>query len=109
MRGFEAETWVIDRGAEVIEKKHRLGSRALTAVESLIQYLWQVDYCMRNAGDIENLADMSPDCLPEAAKIAEALDLPNTHALFARKRDDFEQQFFEDFDGVVTELLQADS
>jgi hypothetical protein len=105
--GFDAETWLIDHGSEIVDKKQDVGVDGLEQVERLVLYLWYVDYCMRNGGDLENLDDMCPDCLTKGAAAADALQLPNTHAFFARPSAEFARHFFADFDDVVAELSQA--
>ncbi|WP_332770517.1 hypothetical protein [Phenylobacterium sp.] len=47
------ETWLIDTGHDVIEKKAATGPASLNPRERLIYCLWVADYGMKNAGDLE--------------------------------------------------------
>ena len=107
MRGFEAETWLIDRGDEIIHKKAETGEGALGPVERLILFLWYVDYCMRNAGDLDNLADLCANCLERAERLACELNKTVAFALFSLRGEDFEKQYFERIDDVITELEET--
>ena len=51
----ENESWVVDRGALVIEKKAQSGADSLNEWERLVYCLWLADYMMRNAGDFANV------------------------------------------------------
>ena len=108
MQSFEAKSWVIDRGDEIIQKQVISGVEALEPMERLVLHLWYADYCMRNAGDLANLDDLCSDCLTKGEAIAATLRLPRTRAFFARTITEFERHFFDDFNGVVTELSQSD-
>ena len=71
----ENESWVVDRGALVIEKEAQSGADSLNEWERLVYCLWLADYMMRNAGDFANAVDMCPDFQKDAkrpAKLGEA-------------------------------------
>ena len=108
MEGFEAESWIIERGDEIIQKREISGLNALEPIERLILHVWYTDYCMRNAGDLANLEDLCSGCLSKGVAAAEALQLPKTRAFFARPTNELERHFFDDFNGVVNELAQSD-
>jgi hypothetical protein len=54
------ETWVLERGAQIIEKRVVVGDAALNEWERLVYRLWVTDYMMRNAGDFANAKVMLP-------------------------------------------------
>ena len=45
------ETWVVEAGDTVIQKKASCGIERLSPWERLVYCLWVADYGMRNAGD----------------------------------------------------------
>jgi hypothetical protein len=47
---IDNETWVIEAGDAVIQKKARSGMGSLAPWERLVYCLWVADYGMRNAG-----------------------------------------------------------
>ncbi|WP_379550003.1 hypothetical protein [Qipengyuania sp. DGS5-3] len=108
MTEIEAEDWIVDRGHDVLTKQSEAGSEALTPYERMVLHLWYVDYCMRNAGDLANLEELCEDCLNQAARVAQTLNLPRTVALFAKDREAIEQNYLTDIGAIVTELAQID-
>ncbi|MET0270840.1 MAG: hypothetical protein ABW173_10460, partial [Sphingomonas sp.] len=64
------ETWLLDEGARVIERRAAHGDAALTPRDRLIRCLWVADYAMRNAGDLGPAADLHPAFLPEGRTAA---------------------------------------
>ena len=56
-----SETWVIEAGDRVIQKKARVGFDRLTDWERLVYSLWVADYGMRNAGDLDTAKDVFPE------------------------------------------------
>ena len=52
------ETWIVERGALVIEKKADTGVTSLCVWERLVYCLWVADYMMRNAGGFANATDL---------------------------------------------------
>ena len=51
---MDNETWVIEEGDRIIQKKAHFGNNSLTEWESLVYSLWVADSGMRNAGDLDN-------------------------------------------------------
>lgn len=101
------ETWVIDAGDEVIQKKARAGASALAPKEKLLYCLWVADYGMRNAGDLETARDLYADFQKEGAGIAKSLSLEFTHESFALPKEDLQRQYFERFDRLCNEIKRA--
>jgi hypothetical protein len=101
------ETWIIDAGDAVIEKKASSGVSNLPAREQLIYCLWVADYGMRNAGNLATARELCADFQPEGARLAEELSLPFTHESFSLSADAFESQYFERFDRICNELRYA--
>lgn len=102
--GIDNQTWLIDVGHAIIEKKRAQGIEVLTPRERLIHCFWIVDYSMRNAGDLATARDLDPLYLLDGAQAASVLDLPLAGALFGLSEGELERRFFDLFDGICEEL-----
>ena len=102
------ETWVVERGGDVVEKKERSGLASLGDWEHLLYCLWVADYMMRNAGDLANAPDLYPDFQREARKRAKTLGLALAGAVFALPRAQFEREYFDRFENVCAEIRNAE-
>lgn len=98
------ETWIIDAGDAVIEKKASHGVSSLTARDRLIYCLWVADYGMRNAGDLATARDLYPSFKREGVQLAAELSLPFTHESFSLATAALKRQYFERFDRICHEL-----
>lgn len=101
------ETWIIDAGEAVIQKKASSGIGSLTTHDRLIYCLWVADYGMRNAGDLDTARDLYADFQCEGALLAEELSLPFTRESFSLAAHAFEDQYFERFDLICNEIQGA--
>jgi hypothetical protein len=98
------ETWIIEEGNAVIERRAALGVEAQEPLDRLIYCLWVADYGMRNAGDLETASDLYDAFQDEAARLSHALSMPFTHAAFTLPRLELEQRYFTLFDGICDEI-----
>ncbi|WP_282605190.1 hypothetical protein [Pelagibius sp. Alg239-R121] len=103
------ETWIIDAGDVVIERRAEVGMAALQPLEQLIYCLWVADYGMRNAGDLEAAADLYAPFQEEVEGLSKDLGLPLAHAAFELSRSELERQYFELFEGICNEIRTAQS
>jgi len=101
------ESWILDAGDAVIERRADPGAAAPTRLDRLIYCLWVADYGMRNAGDLAAAADVHPDFQDEAARLSRELGLPLTESAFAQSPADLERRYFELFDGICDEIRAA--
>lgn len=105
----ENESWVVHRGAEVIDKKARLGESNLNTWERLVYCLWATDYMMRNAGTLANARDLYPSFQKDGARFAKELKLPATSETFSLSRRMLEEEYFDRFEGICNEIKSAGS
>ena len=98
------ETWLIDAGHLIIEKKRALGLEALTPRERLIQCFWVADYSMRNAGDLATARDLDPRFREDALATAMLLDLPCAASTFRLSDGELERRYFDLFAPLCAEL-----
>lgn len=104
----ENETWVVERGGRVIDKKVATGATSLGAWEQLVYCLWVTDYMMRNAGDFANAEVMYPEFQSDAKKLARPLNLPLTLDLFSLSRKKLQREYFERFQAICDEIKNAE-
>jgi hypothetical protein len=104
----ENESWVVDRGAVVVEKKAQSGADSLNEWERLVYYLWLADYMMRNAGDFANAKDMCPDFQRNAKRLAHQLSLPLTSEAFGLSQRKLQREYFERFEAMCDEIRSAE-
>ena len=102
--GMDNQTWLIDHGHELVEKKRAQGVDALTPRERLIHCLWIADYSMRNAGDLSAARDLDPRFREDGLASATALDLDETRAAFSLSEGELERRYFDLFEPVCAEL-----
>ena len=103
----ENETWIIDAGDNVIQKKATDGISSLSPHERLTYCLWVADYGMRNAGDLDTACDLYPDFQQTAAQLARELSLPFTAESFSLAQAALQEQYFQRFDRLCDELKNA--
>ncbi len=101
---LDDETWLIDAGHLLIEKKRAMGSEALTPRERFIQCFWVADYSMRNAGDLATARDLDPRFREDALAAAMLLDLPIAVSTFALSDGELERRYFDIFGPLCAEL-----
>lgn len=106
---MDNETWVIETGEEIIQKKSRSGIENLTPWETLVYCLWVADYGMRNAGDLDTAFNLYPTFQTDGYLNAKALALPITQNTFALAKLEFEKQYFGRFEAVCDEIKSAKS
>lgn len=104
---IENETWLIEAGDIIVQKKVRNGFSELSFIERLIYCVWVADYGMRNAGDLVTASDLYPDFHTEASRLAKALALPFTLKTFSLDRESLTTEYFDRFDDVCNELRKA--
>jgi hypothetical protein len=102
------ETWVVERGHVVVQKKVAGGLDSLTLWEKLVYCLWVADYGMRNAGDLDTAHDLYADFYSEGRRIAQELSLGLTHRAFSMSQNALEQAYFEEFDAICNEIKNAE-
>jgi hypothetical protein len=101
------ETWVVEVGGDIVEKRAKAGAGALSPRESLIYWLWWADYMMRNAGDFANADALEKDFQQEIALRAKELGFGYTEETFSLPREELETQYFDRFESACDEIKGA--
>jgi hypothetical protein len=105
---MDNETWVIEEGDRVIQKKAGQGFDSLTDWERLVYSLWVADYGMRNAGDLSSASDVLADWQAAGLRAAEVLSLPAARAAFALAPGVLQERYFDLFNAVCGEVRSAE-
>jgi len=105
---MDSETWIIEAGDRVIQKKARSGFDCLSDWELLVYSLWAADYGMRNAGDLETARGLFPEFQSEGLLAAESLALQMTRKAFSLAPQAFAERYFEFFEAVCGEVQNAE-
>ncbi len=105
---MDNETWVVEEGDRINQKKARLGVEGLTDWERLSYSLWVADYGMRNAGDLSTARDVFADFQSVALQSATKLSLPATYRAFVLAPDTLQSRYFNLFDAFCTEIRSAE-
>lgn len=105
---MDSETWVIETGDRVIQKKTRVGFDRLSDWEQLVYSLWVADYGMRNAGDLDTARVVFPEFQSVALGAADRLALPLTREAFALAPQALAERYFELFEAVCGEVQSAE-
>jgi hypothetical protein len=101
------ETWIVEMGDAVIEKRARTGNSGLSAWERLVYCLWATDYMMRNAGDLANAVDLYPQFQSDAQDLSRKLRLLTTYEAFCLSPAELERQYFQRFEAICNEIKAA--
>ena len=104
----ENETWVVERGGEVIEKKAQSGVSSLSTWERLVYCLCVAEYGMRNAGDFKTAQDIYPDFQADGKRSAEQLSLSATCEAFSLSEQNLQREYFERFRTICNEIKNAE-
>lgn len=104
----DMETWLLEAGDAIIEKKAAQGEASLSPPERAIYCMWALDYAVRNAGSLDALEDVHETAIEELEAFARAQKIDTLSTLLDMAADEDEEAFvdayYEQFDTVCTEL-----
>lgn len=98
------ETWIIEAGDAVIQKKVDRGVAALSAAERLTYCLWVIDYGIRNGGGLAAADDLHPDYRREATELAGRPGLKFTRETFSLPAEVLQREYLDRFDRICDEV-----
>ncbi|REJ87354.1 MAG: hypothetical protein DWQ34_25090 [Planctomycetota bacterium] len=104
---YDNQTWIVEVGGDVVEKRADVGLDELSTIERLIYWLWWADYMMRNAGDFADAQSLEHDFQREVTVNAKQLGLSFTQESFSLSRADFQAEYFDRFDRICDEVRHA--
>ncbi|MGF6348390.1 hypothetical protein [Variovorax sp. W2I14] len=104
----DMETWLLEAGDAIIEKRAAQGEASLSPSEHAIYCMWALDYAVRNAGSLDALEDVHETAIAELADFARAHKIDMLSTLLDMTADEDEEAFvdayYEQFDTACTEL-----
>ena len=106
-RPSDNESWIVETGDIVIQKKALKGLNRLTRWEHLVYCLWAADYGIRNAGDLETARDVYREFQSEGSRIAGELSLPLTLRAFSMPSEELQLCYFKQFEAICDEIRNA--
>jgi hypothetical protein len=106
---LENETWIVERGGDVVERMADPTAKPISELERVIYCLWVADYGMRNAGDLDTAIDLYPAFQTEGMTLARTLGLAKTSGMFSLGTGKLEKRYFELLTDVRLELQSADA
>lgn len=103
---FELETWLLDVGDTIIDKKAKSSYESLRPIEQAIYCMWVVDYAVRNSGTFGPIEDIHPASLVELAEFSTRNNLVHLSALIADSDDEefFCESYYQRFDEACGDL-----
>ncbi|WP_086932991.1 hypothetical protein [Agarilytica rhodophyticola] len=105
---IDNETWILEVGDDIIEKKTKSSYESLTLLEQSIYCLWVIDYAVRNAGSLDPIEDLHPSAIDELIANAKAQGWKKIahliHCSEEEEEDDFCDRYCQDFDESCNEL-----
>ena len=105
---LDNEAWLLKAIVPIFQKESLQGVDALSVYDRLVHCLWVADYCMRNAGDLQNARALDSDFQIQGLRAARRLSLKAAQMLFELDEGEFEEQYFERFDKICDELRTAE-
>ncbi len=99
---LDNETWLIEFGDDVIEKKAEIGVKALTDYEKTVYCLWVIDYSIRNSGTLDSLEDIYPDAISEFESVASKNNWLSTFSI--QEICNNQEAYYNNFEELCNEL-----
>lgn len=103
---IDLETWLIDTGDVIIQKLHNDGANSLDPTERAIDWMWWIDYAVRNSGSFGPLEDMDSTAIADLRAFSVRAGLQKMTAWINSAADEsmFCQSYLEHFDESCSEL-----
>ncbi|MBD3673143.1 MAG: hypothetical protein HUJ26_06410 [Planctomycetaceae bacterium] len=101
------ETWIIEFGDEIIQKKSQNGFESLNDYEQLVFLVWIADFSIRNAGDLVSGKDIRPGFKQEILSLARKLSYSVMIQAFDQPDEDLIENYYNLFDSICDELRKA--
>lgn len=106
---MDNETWLIEIGDEIIEKKASLGYESLNKLEQSIYCFWVIDYAVRNSGSLEPIDEIYPSAMDELKNNAHSNKWSHLLKLLATSLDQesFCNDYYELFESACSDVRSA--
>ncbi|OOG40584.1 MULTISPECIES: hypothetical protein [unclassified Rhodanobacter] len=103
---FGLESWLVEVGGDIIEKKSSQGVESLTPIQLAIYNLWLIDYAVRNSGSFGPLEDMESNAIAALHAFSSANNMPALSSWLSQANDEeaFCKSYYHHFPGACLEL-----
>ena len=99
------ETWLLDIGDTIIQRKASQGYESLSRPEKAIYCFWVVDYAIRNSGTLGPMEELHPSSMKELSAFASSEECSNLGALVAElNMSGASEAYYSAFPKVCSEL-----
>jgi len=103
MRDYE--TWLLDVGDTIIQRKAETGYESLSSTEKAIYCFWVVDYAIRNSGTLEPMTELHASSLDELNVFASSASCKNLSTLLVELNTcGISDSYYSAFSKVCSEL-----
>jgi len=99
---LDNETWLIELGDGVIEKKAKFGINTLTDYEKSVYCLWAIDYSIRNSGTLDALEDIYPEAVSELEYLSSENNWLSKFSI--KEISSSEDAYYKNFEEICNEL-----
>ncbi len=106
---LDNDSWLIEVGDHVIQKKTSEGTESLSEIEMAIYCFWVLDYSVRNSGSLEEIEDIYPQAVNQLIDIFQKNKWRSSTflALAELDRNAFCRNYYAEFDQICNELRAA--
>ncbi|HXQ36547.1 MAG TPA: hypothetical protein VN843_21220 [Anaerolineales bacterium] len=107
---LDNETWLIEEGAKIIEKKSSEGFNSLSSLEKAVYDFWVIDYSVRNSGTLVPMRELSENSISRLKEFAEDNNFHYLYSILKLANDEntFCKTYYQSFDNACKELRYFD-
>ena len=103
---MDNETWLIEVGDKILEKKANSSYTNLNEIDKAIYCLWVIDYAVRNSGTLEPVKELHHSAIQELKETAKSQNWPNISNLLKLSDNEvlFCEKYYEQYEDSCNEI-----
>ena len=107
---IDNETWLIEEGKRIVEKKSHEGFESLSSLEKAIYDFWVIDYAVRNSGTLEPIRELSENSISRLKEFAENNSCNYLYSMLKLAKDEktFCNTYYQNFNNACKDLRYFD-
>jgi hypothetical protein len=107
---IDNETWLIEEGKRIIEKKSREDFDSLSSLEKAISDFWVIDYAGRNSGTLEPIRELSENSISKLKEFAKNNNCRHLYSMLKLAKDEntFCNTYYQNFTNACKDLRYFD-
>ena len=107
---IETETWLIEEGDRIIQKKSREGFDSLSSLEKAIYDFWVIDYAVRNSGTLQPIRELSEISISRLKEFAKNNNCHHIVSMLELTKDEnvFCNTYYQNFDNTCQDIRYFD-